>query len=297
MFFRAGLPGPYSHNRGVFYVNTTDPLKNIRIVLCGTAHPGNIGAAARAMRTMGITDLVLVNPQRYPDPQAVWMAAGATDVLEAARICGSLGEALTGVAFAVACSARRRDVAVPMVIVPAAAVGCSGHETKAELDANAPLIARLDRMRVEAGLRMGLGDCSALVVPKPVLVAAPAGSGSIASRDFVPFNCHATYSVTGSIALSVACRIGGTVASRLARPQAAAPGVISIEHPGGVIDVGVRLRESGSEIVLEEASLLRTCRKLFEGQICIPARVWDGAGRAASAAQIAAGLGMPAATL
>lgn len=189
------------------------------------------------------------------------------------------------------------DVAVPMVIVPAAAVGCSGHETKAELDANAPLIARLDRMRVEAGLRMGLGDCSALVVPKPVLVAAPAGSGSIASRDFVPFNCHATYSVTGSIALSVACRIGGTVASRLARPQAAAPGVVSIEHPGGVIDVGVRLRESGSEIVLEEASLLRTCRKLFEGQICIPARVWDGAGRAASAAQIAASLGMPAATL
>lgn len=113
--------GPYSYHWPVFYVNTTDPLKNIRIVLCGTAHPGNIGAAARAMRTMGITDLALVNPQRYPDPQAVWLAVGATDVLEAARICTSLGEALSGVAFAVACSARRRDVAVPMVDARAAA--------------------------------------------------------------------------------------------------------------------------------------------------------------------------------
>lgn len=91
------------------------PLKNIRIVLCGTSHPGNIGAAARAMRTMGITDLALVNPQRYPDPQVMWLAAGATDVLEAARVCTSLSEALSGVAFAVACSARQRDVAVPMV--------------------------------------------------------------------------------------------------------------------------------------------------------------------------------------
>ncbi|RPJ47908.1 MAG: RNA methyltransferase [Betaproteobacteria bacterium] len=102
-------------------MNPIYPLKNIRIVLCGTAHPGNIGAAARAMRTMGITDLVLVNPQQYPDPQVLWLAAGAVDVLAAARVCGSLNEALSGVALAVACSARRRDVAVPMVDVRAAA--------------------------------------------------------------------------------------------------------------------------------------------------------------------------------
>ena len=103
-------------------MNPLQPLKNIRIVMCATAHPGNIGAAARAMRTMGITDLALVKPQRYPDPQALWMAAGATDVLESARICENLGEALAGTAFAVACSARRRDVAVPMVDARTAAV-------------------------------------------------------------------------------------------------------------------------------------------------------------------------------
>ncbi len=96
-------------------MNATDSLKNIRIVLCATAHPGNIGAAARAMRTMGVADLALVNPQRYPDPRALWLAAGATDVLEAAQICSSLAEALSGVTFAVACSARPRERAVPMV--------------------------------------------------------------------------------------------------------------------------------------------------------------------------------------
>lgn len=189
------------------------------------------------------------------------------------------------------------DVAVPMVIVPAETVGRTGHESKAELDADTALIRRLDRMRVEAGHRMGLGDCSALVVPKPVLVAAPAGAGTIASRDFVPFNCHATYSVTGSMALSVASRIAGTVASRCAKPAADDPQRVSIEHPGGVIDVQVRLRESAGGIVVEEASLLRTCRKLFEGNICIPSRVWDGAGKAADAAQIASGLSLPAASL
>lgn len=189
------------------------------------------------------------------------------------------------------------DVAVPMVIVPAEAVGRTGHESKAELDADTALIRRLDRMRVEAGHRMGLGDCSALVVPKPVLVAAPAGAGTIASRDFVPFNCHATYSVTGSMALSVASRIAGTVASRCAKPAADDPQRVSIEHPGGVIDVQVRLRESAEGIVVEEASLLRTCRKLFEGNICIPSRVWDGAGKATDAAQIASGLSLPAASL
>src|SRR5262245_10510527 len=94
---------------------STDPLANIRIVLCETAHPGNIGAAARAMKTMGIGRLVLVAPRQYPHPQAEWLAVGAADVLREARCCASLEEALAGSAYAVACSARMREIAVPMV--------------------------------------------------------------------------------------------------------------------------------------------------------------------------------------
>ncbi|MDB5808231.1 MAG: 4-oxalomesaconate tautomerase [Betaproteobacteria bacterium] len=179
------------------------------------------------------------------------------------------------------------DVAVPMVIVPAAGVGKTGYESKAELDLDAGLIARLQKIRVEAGHRMGLGDCSKLVIPKPVLVAPPRAGGSIASRDFVPFNCHATYSVTGSMALSTACIFPGTVAHRLAKLSGTGRQVIAIEHPGGAIEVESYGRQIGATFSLEEATLLRTCRKLFEGRICIPARIWDGHNKARDAAQLA----------
>jgi tRNA/rRNA methyltransferase len=97
------------------YVNATEDFKNIRIVLCGTTHPGNIGSAARAMRTMGLTQLVLVNPERFPDPQAGWMASHATGVLESATICTTLDEALQGVGFAIACTARVRELSLPLL--------------------------------------------------------------------------------------------------------------------------------------------------------------------------------------
>jgi tRNA/rRNA methyltransferase len=92
-----------------------DALANVRIVLCETSHPGNIGASARAMKTMGLSALHLVRPQRFPDPQANWRATNAVDVVERARVHQTLDDALAGVAFAVACSARSRDVAVPAI--------------------------------------------------------------------------------------------------------------------------------------------------------------------------------------
>lgn len=100
---------------------SASPLKNIRTVLCETSHPGNIGAAARALKTMGLSDLYLVNPKRFPDPEAQWRASRATDVLAGAKVCGSLDVALAGAAFSVACSARSREVAVPAVTVREAA--------------------------------------------------------------------------------------------------------------------------------------------------------------------------------
>lgn len=98
-----------------------DSLKNIRFVLCETAHPGNIGAAARALKTMGLGRLHLVAPRQFPDPQAEWLASGATDVLRRARVHQSLDDALAGSALNVACTARPREIAVPMVTAREAA--------------------------------------------------------------------------------------------------------------------------------------------------------------------------------
>ena len=85
----------------------------IRIVLVGTQHPGNIGSAARAMKTMGLSNLVLVAPKRYPDPEAIALAAGADDVLANAIVVASLAEALEGCTYVIGTSSRARSVALP----------------------------------------------------------------------------------------------------------------------------------------------------------------------------------------
>ncbi len=92
---------------------TVSPLK-LRIVLVEPSHPGNIGGAARAMKTMGFGDLALVRPKRFPDPQAEWRAAGATDVLRAARVFDSVDEAVADCALVVGTSARRRRIPLPV---------------------------------------------------------------------------------------------------------------------------------------------------------------------------------------
>lgn len=86
-------------------------MGRVRVVLSRTSHPGNIGAAARALKTMGFSRLVLVAPKLFPDPQAEAMASGAGDVLASAQVVGSLAEALSGVTLALALTARRRDLA------------------------------------------------------------------------------------------------------------------------------------------------------------------------------------------
>jgi TrmH family RNA methyltransferase len=85
-------------------------LSCIRIVLCRPSHPGNIGASARAMKTMGLSQLFLVGPKKFPHPDAEAMASGAADVLAAATVCETLEEALSGCVLAIGTSTRQRDL-------------------------------------------------------------------------------------------------------------------------------------------------------------------------------------------
>ena len=81
----------------------------IRIVLVEPSHPGNIGAVARAMKNMGLHQLVLVNPRQFPDPEASARASGADDVLEGAHVVPTVAEALQGCGFVAATTSRERD--------------------------------------------------------------------------------------------------------------------------------------------------------------------------------------------
>jgi tRNA/rRNA methyltransferase len=106
-----------------------DLLDRVRIVLSHTTKPGNIGASARALKTMGLSDLVLVAPTSFPDRQADFLAAGATDMLEGVRVCEDLDRALSDITLAIALSARRRDLAPEIVDVREAAQLAAGELT------------------------------------------------------------------------------------------------------------------------------------------------------------------------
>lgn len=90
-------------------------LQNIRVVLVNTSHPGNIGGAARAMKNMGLSRLVLVDPEDFPSPDAIARASGATDVLDAAQVVATLEEALTGCSLVFGTSARDRRIPWPLL--------------------------------------------------------------------------------------------------------------------------------------------------------------------------------------
>lgn len=102
-------------------MKTGDPLSRIRVVLSRPSHPGNIGATARAMKTMGLARLYLVRPKSFPHLDARAMAVGARDVLDSAQVCRTLAEALAGTTFSVAMSARRRELSLPPLAARAAA--------------------------------------------------------------------------------------------------------------------------------------------------------------------------------
>lgn len=103
-------------------MTTADPklLADIRVVLTRTSHPGNIGAAARAMKTMGLSRLVLVDPAVFPNSQADAMASGAADLLAQASVCATLAEALADTTLALGVSARRRDIVAEVLTPPEA---------------------------------------------------------------------------------------------------------------------------------------------------------------------------------
>jgi len=104
---------------------------DIRIVLVAPSHPGNIGAAARAMKNMGLSTLVLVNPRQFPHPEASARASGADDVLMAARIVPSLAEALAGCGYVTATTARDRDQYFRVLDVRAAAARLVAESSRA----------------------------------------------------------------------------------------------------------------------------------------------------------------------
>ncbi|MDH7793971.1 MULTISPECIES: 4-oxalomesaconate tautomerase [unclassified Beijerinckia] len=160
------------------------------------------------------------------------------------------------------------DYAMPMMLVRADAVGLAGDETPAEIDANTDLFVRLERLRREAGRRMGLGDVTGRVIPKIGILSPARRGGAITSRYLVPDSCHRAHSATGALCVAAAARLEGTIAFEFATPEGDA---IAVEHPGGRITVAMEV-EAGRVL---RAELVRTARRIFEGRVFVPASLYD----------------------
>jgi 2-methylaconitate cis-trans-isomerase PrpF/tripartite-type tricarboxylate transporter receptor subunit TctC len=165
------------------------------------------------------------------------------------------------------------DAAMPLVIMRARDLGLSGRESPAELDADRALLERIEALRRAAGQAMGLGDVSASVVPKPVIASPGDDANSITSRYFTPRRCHASHAVTGAIGVATAFALPGTVAS--AEQPASGQRRIAVLHPQGRIEVDVQVDGSGDDARIQQAALVRTARKILQGDLHIPDYVFS----------------------
>lgn len=165
------------------------------------------------------------------------------------------------------------DAAMPLVIVRARDLGLTGREMPADLDADRALMERLEVVRRAAGEAMGLGDVSNSVVPKPVIASEGDDADSITSRYFTPRRCHASHAVTGAIGVATAFALPGTVIS--GNPARTGVRAISVLHPQGRIDVEVAVEGTGADARIQRAALVRTARKILQGDLHLPDYVFS----------------------
>ncbi len=169
------------------------------------------------------------------------------------------------------------DNGMPLVIFRAADVGRSGYESVAEMNADADLKLRIERLRIVAGHAMGLGDVTTKNYPKMTLVAPPRDGGAITTRSFIPHVCHDAIGVLAAVTVATACILRGSVCDGVAVMPAGASKAVSVEHPTGEFSVELETDPADTQKVIK-AALLRTARLLMQGQAMVPSAVWVGHG-------------------
>lgn len=163
------------------------------------------------------------------------------------------------------------DFAIPIVFIKAESLGKTGYENKQELDGDLAFLQRLEEVRAAAARLMGLSDAPELGIPKIAIIAAPREGGTIASRYFVPSNCHPVFAATGAMALAAACHTPDTIAEEVAVLDQNASHRIVIEHPGGKMSCNIVSAADPWTGVpkLVGAALLSSARPLLAGEVFI----------------------------
>jgi 4-oxalomesaconate tautomerase len=168
------------------------------------------------------------------------------------------------------------DNGMPVVVLRAADLGITGYESCDELNAASEFKARLEKVRLAIGPRMGLGDVSTKVVPKMTLISPAQHGGHVNTRTFIPKVCHAAIGVLGAVSAATACILPGSVAEGIATLPDGPRKTMSVEHPSGEFSVSLEVSGTAEHPEILKAGLLRTARLLSRGVVYVPASVWDG---------------------
>jgi 4-oxalomesaconate tautomerase len=250
--------GPFALERGL----VTPPAGDTAAV---GIHMVNTGSLARA------TVPLRAGRPRYDGTTAISGVPGAAAAIRldfeavAGSSCGALLPTGRAVDRVEGLSATLIDNGMPVVVLRAGDLGLSGHETCAELEADAALRHTLERVRLAAGPLMNLGDVAATTVPKLTLVAAPRRGGALATRTFIPHRCHDAIGVLGAVSVATAALLPEGPAAEVAELDQ--DGIVTIEHPSGTFDAAVDLALVDGAPVVGRAGIIRTARKLMDGSV------------------------------
>ncbi|HEV8332522.1 MAG TPA: 4-oxalomesaconate tautomerase [Steroidobacteraceae bacterium] len=166
------------------------------------------------------------------------------------------------------------DNGMPVVVMRAEDLGVSGSETPEQLEANAGLRTRVEKIRLQVGPRMNLGDVAKKTVPKMCLVSVARHGGTVSTRTFIPHRVHEAIGVLGAVSVATACVIPGSVAAAVARVPGGARQRLEVEHPTGFFTVDMEVAVKGNDVEVKRSALLRTARKLMRGEVFVPGHVW-----------------------
>ena len=168
------------------------------------------------------------------------------------------------------------DLATSMMICDAKEFNILGNENSKELNNNKKLLDKIEKIRLLAGKKMGMGDVKGKVLPKVSLLSKSINENSIVSRYFTPYSCHETHAVTGTCCVASSCLIPGTIGFNLLKKNESLDlksEIIKIEHPMGTIDCSIILNSNFKNNLISKKNLINSCgvyrtsRILMKGQV------------------------------
>ncbi|MBR9883317.1 MAG: 4-oxalomesaconate tautomerase [Oceanospirillales bacterium] len=248
--------GPFAIERGL--VDACDGETDVRIFMVNTGQIATARVCTPNGKVSYVGDARIDGVPGHSAPVPITFEDTAGSSCGALLPTGNTVDVIDGVEVTLI------DNGMPVVIMRASDMGITGTESREELEANDALRAKLESIRLKAGPMMNLGDVKDKSVPKMTMVSPASNGGALSTRTFIPHRCHASIGVLGAVSVATAAVLPGSPAAAVATIPEGTRKTLAVEHPIGEMTVILDIDEAGN---LGPAALLRTARKLFDGEV------------------------------